>query len=116
MITANEARLIANTSQIKISEMLEEIGKVIEEKSALNIRSIYLDHELPDRGEYKLDNDMFRAPNLTPIQAIIVDALKCYPLEYCVAIIVEEHDGRAGLGSIDDDPKPFSTYHIKVSW
>jgi hypothetical protein len=116
MINAKEARQLVETSKEVMTKRLDRIGEKIEDAAKLGKSEIVLDHALPHDEVYKVNKKDFYPAELTEVQRLLKKELEAYPLSYIVSVIEQKHDGRGGLGCMDDEPVPFSTWHIKVSW
>jgi hypothetical protein len=116
MISAKDARILVQQSEKNIKDHCDRIGKKIEEASSLGISKLVLDNAFPHTPEYRINVGVYayRTPDLTPFQKTLKAELEKY--EYMVKVVKVDHDGRGGLGVCDEDPEPFSTYHIQVSW
>lgn len=116
MISAKEARLLSQTSRTAILRHLDNIGLEIERVAKLDNSEIILDRSFPYTHEYKVEKKDYRLAELTEFQLLLKKELESPELQYSVTMIEEKHDGKGGLGCMDDDPKPFSTYHIRIRW
>jgi hypothetical protein len=114
MITAQKAKELADTSDNNIENYCEMIGVVIEQAAKLGKRSLLLDESFHSSETYKVTKPAFYPADFNDVQRRIKKKLE--ENGFFVKIIEQKHDGRGGLGCMDEDPQPFSTYHIKVSW
>lgn len=114
MINAKEARELAITSDNHINGCCDQIGIKISEFAKHGHRELILDTEFPYDPEYKINKPVYLPAEFTNQQKRIKDILE--KNGYNVKIIEVEHSGRGGLGCMDDDPQPFSTWHIRISW
>jgi hypothetical protein len=114
MITAKEAKRIVLESDANVNLHCELIGKEIEKAAQDGKLKIVLDFALPHRPEFRVEKRDFHDPEFTSFQRRIKDELE--KNGFMVKIITVDHDGRGGLGNCDDDPQPYKTYHIQVSW
>jgi hypothetical protein len=116
MITAHQARILVQTSSQVMTKRLEDISKKIEEAAKLGKTSIILDHALPHDNFYKVEKRDYQPVELTEAQRLLKKELEFPNIGFGVKIVEQRHSGQAGLGATDDNPKPFSTWHIQVSW
>jgi hypothetical protein len=116
MITAHQARVLVQSSEQMLLKRLEDIGKKIEEAAKLGKNHIILDHVLPYEPEFKVIKPDYQPPQLTSVQQLIKNELQSPKIGFSVSVVEQKHDGKGGLGNMDDDPKPFSTWHIRVGW
>lgn len=117
MLTAKEARERTQQSVVVLNKMMERICVAIELAADNGKSEMLLDYALYNDPELKIVDRWGHGTcnsNLTPFQLSIKHELE--KLLYNVTIVAEQHDGKGGLGMMDDDPKPFTTYHIKVRW
>jgi hypothetical protein len=117
MLTAKEARERTQQSVVVLDKMLKRICEAIGLAADNGKSELILDYALHNDQELKIVDRWGHGTsnsNLTPFQLSIKRELE--KLFYNVTVVAEQHDGKAGLGMMDDDPKPFTTYHIKVRW
>lgn len=114
MITAQEARNIFETSEEFMTKRLKDISEKIVEAAKLSKREIILDYVLPYDSLYKVDKLAYHPAAFTEPQILLKKELE--KVGFAVRLTEQKHDGKGGLGCLDDDPQPFSTWHIKVSW
>lgn len=116
MISAKEARALVQTSDEVMTKRLEQIGVEVEKAAKLGKCSVILDDALPYDPFFRIEKRMCGPAGLNEAQRCLKQKLEDPKLGYMVGIIEQKHDGRGGLGMTDDDPEPFSTWHIRVSW
>lgn len=114
MITAKDARLNVLNSDSRIDMLISAISHKIQELSKNGVSKILLDRTFPYFNEFEVSNHNLNCHNFTEVQARI--KIKLEAAGFMFSVISEQHDGRGGLGYMDEFPTPFKTYHIRVSW
>ena len=116
MITAHEARLLVQTSQQLQTKRLNEVSQKIEEAAKLGKNSILLDNVILHDPFYRVEKRDYQPAQLTEPQRLLKAELESPKIGFSVKIVEQKHDGVGGLGSMDQEPQPYSTWHIQVGW
>lgn len=114
MITANEARTLVEISAEVTELRLEKISEKIKAAANLGKNALVLDNAFPYDNFYKVHKSNYYPAALTEAQRLLKQNLEANG--FSVAVIEEKHDGKGHYDTLDDDPKPFSTWHMSVRW
>jgi len=116
MITANDARNLAQESETAVLKHCEIISKHIEKAAAENKREIYLSGLLHN-PLYDVNKPAFYAPEYTAFQKVLKQKLE--ENGFTVAIESHEYDLNKTFNSMayhDDPPNMQESYYITVKW
>jgi hypothetical protein len=112
MITAKQARENADLSDANVTNQVELLCHEIEKLSKEGARKYHPVngyHNFFDIGKYD-----FRPAEYTKVQRLVKAELE--KLGFTLRIVTEQHDGKGGLCQLNDDPKPFTTHKVEISW
>jgi hypothetical protein len=117
MINARDAAQLVTLSVDATNKRIEAIGEKIKDTATNGKRELFLDQVLPYNKELHLtDGTEYREPTLSELQQSVIDTLK--KNGYVVKVVNVYHDdkGKGWYPAPEDDRKPYTTWHIKVSW
>jgi hypothetical protein len=114
MINAKEAKRLADEAENNVVNHCEKISVAIEKAAREGAHTIKLDNVFHFEPLYKVEKKPFYSPTFTSFQQKIKDKLTSEG--FVVKIVSVQHDGRGGLGCMDDEPHPYTSFHIQIGW
>ena len=115
MITAKEARDIADASDARMEKRLDKIGEKVKDAANAGKRELILDYAITDDDAFKMkDAGLFRPPEFTPLQLKMRDKLKEYGFSLEIKMVRTKI--RGGLGSLDDEIEHEDVPHLYIRW
>jgi hypothetical protein len=114
MITAQQARENAELCDTNVTKQVQMLCNEIEKQSKEGARKYRPGTGFCHNEFFNIDKYAYRPAEYTKVQRLVKAELE--KLGFTLRIVTEQNDGKGGLCQLDDDPKPFTTHEVEISW